>query len=194
MRATGSRTVVLDGVFVPDEAVVLRRPRGVYHPAWNVILMVALPLVMSVYAGAAEAAAEIALARARRRADDPLAAILVGELTNLVTAAGLAVDDMVRRANDLDFVPSLEGADAMLVRKSLAARAVLAAVEKALECAGGAGFYRPLGLERLLRDVHGAQFHPLPEKRQTMFTGRVALGLDPISGQAAAAAPATIAA
>ncbi len=34
--------------------------------------------------------------------------------------------------------------------------------------------------ERLLRDVHGAQFHPLPKKRQHLFTGKLALGQDPI--------------
>ena len=37
-----------------------------------------------------------------------------------------------------------------------------------------------LGLERLLRDIHGAQFHPLQAKRQQRFTGRVVLGLEPI--------------
>jgi acyl-CoA dehydrogenase len=31
-----------------------------------------------------------------------------------------------------------------------------------------------------LRDVHGAQFHPLPEKRQQLFTGRLAMGLEPV--------------
>jgi hypothetical protein len=29
-------------------------------------------------------------------------------------------------------------------------------------------------------DVHAAQFHPLQAKRQHRFTGRAALGLDPI--------------
>ncbi len=38
-----------------------------------------------------------------------------------------------------------------------------------------------------MRDVHGVQFHPLPEKRQQLFTGRLALGLDPI-GKATAPA------
>jgi alkylation response protein AidB-like acyl-CoA dehydrogenase len=67
--------------------------------------------------------------------------------------------------------------------KRLAARpsAGRHSVEKALEAAGGAGFYRKTGLERLLRDAHGAQFHPLAAKRQHRFTGRVLLGLDPIS-------------
>jgi len=33
MRATGSQTVILDNVFVPDQAIALRRPRGRFHPA-----------------------------------------------------------------------------------------------------------------------------------------------------------------
>lgn len=38
------------------------------------------------------------------------------------------------------------------------------------------------GIERLLRDLHGAQFHPFPEARQHLFTGRIAFGLDPVTG------------
>ena len=90
---------------------------------------------------------------------------------------------MVRLANDLDVSTSLDVTNAILVRKTIAAEHVLATVEKALEAAGGAGFYRQTALERLLRDAHGAQFHPLSAKRQHRFTGRVALGLDPISGE-----------
>ena len=56
----------------------------------------------------------------------------------------------------------------------------VATAEKALEAAGGAGYFRRHGLERLLRDVHGGQFHPLPEKRQQRFTGRMAMGLEPV--------------
>jgi hypothetical protein len=41
-------------------------------------------------------------------------------------------------------------------------------------------FFRSVGLERLLRDVHGGQYHSLQEKRQHLFTGRVARGLDPV--------------
>ena len=52
--------------------------------------------------------------------------------------------------------------------------------ETAFAAVGGSAFFRSVGLERLLRDVHGAQFHPLQEKRQHLFTGRVALGLDPV--------------
>ena len=34
MRGTGSHTVVLDDVFVPDAAVPLVRPAGEWHPVW----------------------------------------------------------------------------------------------------------------------------------------------------------------
>ncbi len=34
--------------------------------------------------------------------------------------------------------------------------------------------------ECLQCDAHSAQFHPLPEKRQHLFTGKLALGQDPI--------------
>ncbi len=56
---------------------------------------------------------------------------------------------------------------------------VLRTVEKAMEAAGGASFYRAAGLERLFRDVQGARFHPLPEKVQTRYTGQLLLGLEP---------------
>jgi alkylation response protein AidB-like acyl-CoA dehydrogenase len=182
MRATGSQTVILERVFVPEEMVVLRRPRGQWHMAWNVILTVALPIIMSVYVGVAEQAAELARAQAAKRMSDPPVAYLLGELTNSLTTSQLALADMVRIANDFEFQPTVDTADSVLVRKTITANAVIATVEKALEVCGGAGFYRKLGLERLLRDAHGAQFHPLPEKRQQLFTGRRVLGLDPIGG------------
>lgn len=181
MRATGSNTIILDKVFVPEEAIALKRPRGRFHPAWNVILAVAMPLIMSVYVGVAEAAASLGRDYAKKRPGDPVTPYLLGELANHLTAAQLAADDMVRIANDLDVEVGLAVSDAMLVRKTLVADHVLATCEKALEAAGGGGFYRKLGLERLLRDAHGAQFHPLSAKRQHRFTGRIALGLDPIS-------------
>jgi alkylation response protein AidB-like acyl-CoA dehydrogenase len=181
MRGTGSHTVVLENVFVPEEAIVLRRPRGQFHPSWNVSITVAMPLVMSVYAGVAESAVVVARGLASNRQKDSITPYLLGELVNHLTIMQLAVDDMVRLTDDLNVTTSLEITDAMLVRKTIAAEHALATVEKALEAAGGAGFYRKGRLERLLRDVHAAQFHPLPTKRQQRFTGRMALGLDPVA-------------
>ena len=180
MRGTGSQSVIFEDVFVPDSAIALKRQQGVWHPVWGVVLMVAMPLIMAVYLGVAEAAVGKAKKQAQKKTD-PSIPYLVGEMSNLMTITQLAVKDMIALANDYDFEPTLENANAILIRKTIATNALVATSEKALEVAGGIGFYRRFGLERLLRDVHAAQFHPLPEKQQQLFTGRVALGLEPVS-------------
>jgi hypothetical protein len=52
-----------------------------------------------------------------------------------------------------------------------------------MEVGGGQAFAVGGGIEHLLRDVHGATYHPLPPAAQQLFTGRVALGLDPVGGR-----------
>ena len=37
MRATGSNTIEFKDVFVPDEKIALKRPRGEWHQVWNVV-------------------------------------------------------------------------------------------------------------------------------------------------------------
>src|SRR5688572_11919603 len=183
MRATGSNDVVLEKVFVPEAAVSLRRPKGKWHPFYNVVATVAMPLIMNVYLGVAEAACDLALGAARKKAarsSDPNAPYMIGEMDNLLVTAQLAVQGMVDLCADYAFQPTVQTANAVFIRKSIAARACIDAAEKAMEVAGGGAFFRSVGLERLLRDVHGAQFHPLQEKRQHLFSGRVALGLDPV--------------
>jgi alkylation response protein AidB-like acyl-CoA dehydrogenase len=180
MRATGSETAVFEEAFIPDEAVALRRPREGYHPAFNVVIAVAMPLIMSAYLGVAEAAAERAKGVAAKRAEDPTTPFLLGELINEVTLAQVLVQSMIDICDDYAFQMDVETANAVLIRKTLAADAIIGTTEKALKATGGAGFYRKLGLEQLLRDAHGAQFHPLPAKRQHHFTGQLALGLAPI--------------
>ncbi len=46
-----------------------------------------------------------------------------------------------------------------------------------MEVAGGASFYRAVGLEYAFRDVQAARFHPLQEEAQHRYAGRMALGL-----------------
>lgn len=180
MRGTGSRTVLLENVFVPEAAVSLKRPAGQWHPVWATVLGVAMPLIMSVYLGAAEAAARIARDRAQRPPHDPGQPYLLGELTNALTTVELAVQDLVRLNAEHTFEPTLPFADAVLVRKTLAANAAVQVAHKAMEVCGGVGFYHGFGLEKLLRDIQAAPYHPLPEKAQQRFSGRLALGLDPV--------------
>jgi alkylation response protein AidB-like acyl-CoA dehydrogenase len=181
MRGTGSHTVVLEKVFVPEESFTLRRPRGEYHQVWNVILTVALPLVCAAYVGVAEAAAEVARVEAARHGDDGVAAVLIGEMENELTSAQIALDSMIANVNDLDVEPGIHQANRALIRKTLVAEAVRKTTSKALEASGGRGYFRASGLERLMRDAEAAQFHPMPAKQQQRFTGRLAMGLDPIA-------------
>jgi acyl-CoA dehydrogenase len=49
-------------------------------------------------------------------------------------------------------------------------------VDKALDVAGGAGFYRSVQLERHFRDIQAGRYHPCQEKAQLYLSGRLALG------------------
>jgi alkylation response protein AidB-like acyl-CoA dehydrogenase len=180
MRATGSHSLELKDVFVPEEAVGVRRPRGQWHPSWNVVLTVAAPIYMAPYVGVAERAGELARQAATSRSGDPLLLQALGELENLLFTARMALGDMVDNCSGYDFEPTVDRANRALMGKTLVTNAAQGAVQKALEVVGGAGLYRKNELERLLRDIQGAPFHPLPEKKQRDFTARVALGLPPI--------------
>lgn len=176
MRSTGSHDVVLDGVFVPDAAVGARRPAGKWHPLFHTLYMVAIPLIYAVYVGLAEAARELALREAVKKRDDASVQYLVGEMDTEFATARLALDDMFALA--VSAAPGPETTNAMLIGRTLAGRGAVRAVEKAMEVTGGAGFYRAPGLERVWRDVQAARYHPLQEKPQLRYTGRLALGLD----------------
>lgn len=176
MRGTGSNDILLDDVFVPDAAVGARRPPGRWTQVFFVIYSIAFPLIYSVYLGVAEAAREIAVRAAGRRRQDPTVQALVGEMENELANTRLVVRHMIDVADTDRLGP--ETTNEMLIGRTLAGRGAIRTVEKAMEVAGGAGFYRALGLERLFRDVQAARYHPLQEKPQTVFTGRFALGLD----------------
>jgi len=184
MRGTGSNSVSLDRVFVPDEKIALRRPAGEWHPVWNVVLGVALPIILSVYRGIAERARDLAIEAASKRKPATYLSSLVGELENALATTQLAVDGMIELTDSYRFTPSLELANKMLIRKTIAAESAASTVQKAIEVAGGSGFYRTVdgvGLEQLFRDVQAAAFHPLPKPRQLEFAGRVALGESPVA-------------
>ena len=176
MRGTGSQDTVLDGVFVPDAAISVRRPAGRWSLPMHVTAAVALPIVYSVYVGVAEAASTLALASAAKRRDDPTTQRLVGEMQNELTAAQIALRHMLAVAADGPM--GVETTGQVMIGRTLVANAAIKTVERAMEVAGGAGFFRSLGLERLFRDVQGARYHQVRESAQVLYAGRLALGLD----------------
>src|SRR5918996_767181 len=179
MRGTGSDSVILDGVYVPEAGVSVRRPKGKWHRFFDVISPLVWPLVMSVYVGVAEAARDIALSQAAKKKDDPLVQELVGEMDTELLSAQNALQSMIELAGT-DYEPNPHNSSLTYQRKTLAGKGAVRTVEKAMEVVGGSSFFRSLGLERCFRDVQGVRFHPFQERRQYLFSGRVALGLDPV--------------
>jgi alkylation response protein AidB-like acyl-CoA dehydrogenase len=100
-------------------------------------------------------------------------------MENALATAQMAWREMVQSAADYAFEPELGRANSTLIRKSIAARAIEKTVQKAFESTGGSAFFRKNPLEKLFRDAQGVHFHPLPEKKQLLFSGRIAMGLDP---------------
>ena len=178
MRGTGSNDVIMKDAFVPDAAIVAKRPAGQWHPMWDMIIPIAMPIIVSCYLGLAERAVQIATDANRGREDK---AEEVGELKNQLQTARLARDAMVAQSRELQFTPSLANTDNVFMNKSVATKAIHASVNAAANLVGGAGFFKGNDIERIMRDVRALHFHPLPEATQRRVTGRLALGMDPFS-------------
>jgi alkylation response protein AidB-like acyl-CoA dehydrogenase len=73
--------------------------------------------------------------------------------------------------------PSAATVNQVMTGKALVTRHAIAAVEYAMEVAGGVGFYRSAGLERKFRDIQAARYHPLQAGAQAEYAGAMALGL-----------------
>jgi acyl-CoA dehydrogenase len=175
MRGTASHDITFEDVFVPDAAVALKRKSGKWHPLIDVVALVALPVFNSVYVGVAEAARNLALDMAKKKRDDRNVQALAGEMDNELTAAQLALGRMIDLA--MTAQPSTATSVETMRCRTLLGRASRAAVDKAMEVAGGSSFYRANKLERLFRDIQGVRFHPLQDKPQAITVGRYALGL-----------------
>jgi len=169
MRATGSHDIAIDGAFVPDAGIMLRRPQGKWHLLFHVISLLAIPLIYSVYLGVAEAARDIALERARNRRNGQDVSYLVGEMENELTTARFAYQDMLEAAATAE--PNEQATNRVMAGRAILARSAIRSVEKAMEVAGGVAFYRDLGLERRFRDVQAARFqaHELAQSLQGLY-------------------------
>ena len=178
MRGTGSNDIVIENVTVQDAAVSVRRPKGKWHPVFDVIVPLIFPLVGAAYLGVAETARDIAVAGAQSRKDDPTLRATVGEMDMELLIAQDAWAAMTAIAQN-GHTPSPALSDMIFRRKTAMSRSLTRVAYLAMEVVGGRSFFRSQQLERCFRDVQGIRFHPLHERRQFEFTGRVALGMEP---------------
>jgi alkylation response protein AidB-like acyl-CoA dehydrogenase len=174
MRGTGSHDVVIDGHVIPEGAVALRRPQGEWHMLFHITAMIAMPLIYAAYLGVAEAARDRAVAMAGRRRPSHAVIDLVGRMDTELEGARFAHAGMLAACG----VPGPETTNRVMMGRALLARHALAAVELAMESAGGGAIYRDNELERSFRDIQGARYHPMQTGQQQAFAGHVALGLD----------------
>src|SRR5262245_39368357 len=99
MRSTGSHDVEIDHAFL-SEAVMqrIRRPAGKWHPFMHTVVLVAVPVFYGAYLGVAEKAREIAIGLAARKKNDPLTAMIAGELENQIVNAQVIHASMIALA------------------------------------------------------------------------------------------------
>ncbi|MDE0823823.1 MAG: acyl-CoA dehydrogenase family protein [Dehalococcoidia bacterium] len=134
---------------------------------------------MSVYLGIAESARDIAVKQATKKREDTMIQDQVGAMENQLLIAQTSVAEMVRLALE-DTPPSVEKSSLMARHKTISTNAAISTVERAMAVAGGQAYFKGMGLERRFRDILAARYHPIQEPKQHRFSGRIALGLDPI--------------
>ena len=181
MRASGSQDVVLDKVFVPEAAIAVRRPAGVWHPFFHLVSVIAWPLIYSVYRGVAEKLRDetVTLAMHKRQDDDTLQ--LIGALDTALAAAVAAHEQMVALGETA--TPGEAVTSTMMTLKRVMTEQMLEAASIAMDAAGGSAFYRAAGIEKLFRDIQAARYHPLAMQPQHRLAGRIALGFTADGGE-----------
>ena len=175
MRGTGSQDVLFDGLFIPDDKIALKRKAGEWHPLFQIIGTIAIPLIYAVYLGLAEAARDKALALELARPESRRSPRLVGEMEIRLHAARLAHADMVATIGG---GASAQSIGRVMQDRALVVEAALQTANLAMEVAGGEGFLRKTGLERIFRDIQGARYHPMRADKATLYAGTLALGGD----------------
>jgi len=174
MRGTGSHDVQIDGLFIADDKIPMRRRAGEWHPAFQMIATIAFPLIYSVYLGVAESARDIAVGIAGMKPASHRTQSLAGRMDTALAGARMAQAFMIEAAERN--APSAETVNDVMVGRRLVEENAIRTVELAMELAGGASFYRCTELERRFRDIQAARYHPLQKEVQAEYAGAMALG------------------
>lgn len=189
MRASGSNSISLRGVELPDSGV-----RGGFRAGDPLPYMERNLVAGLFHAAASLGIAESADATARRE----IAGRINGDARPRMQIADNAVDlaasrGILSRATTLidshrDANPASDGSAAELqalfaeaqAAKAFVNEAAARVVDRALALSGGAGYVSGSPLERAYRDVKAGSFmHPLGANRAYDYLGHVALGEEP---------------
>jgi len=186
MRATGTETLVLDDVFVPEADLVSDRFRDALFEnlEWQTLSFA------SVYLGLARRAYTEALEilRTKRLGPVPGAADVVlgqqqrvqsgiGEMRLLIEAAANTIEVAATRLNDGWNMPDNPARRLAFLEipKVTATENAIKVVDIAMRLVGGGSYRRGHNLERLYRDVRSGPFHPLTTDQTLELLGQVEL-------------------
>ena len=178
MRGTGSHDLVLDDVFVGEGQVIARRAWGELDRPLLVASLHAWPVIYATYLGVAEGLVETILASGRVR---PHATRLLGRADFHLRVARWSLEGVLADLGD-DPDPT---ADNFVALQQMKAAVTLACQEVATvgaELAGGGAYARRGPVDRMIRDLRAALYHPYPPDTTALHAGqhRLGLPLDPV--------------
>lgn len=187
MRASQSRTTLLDNAVVRAERIVRHTPVGPHADAFVFgIFSLFETLLSAVYAGVAERAIELSAAAAQKRSvqgqpasQDPHTRWRIADAAIRLDGVLLQLDAVARDLeagtdHGASWFPRLSG---LKLRTTDSARGI---VETAMQVAGGSGYFRGQELERLYRDVLAGMFHPSSKDSAHDSMAKAVLG--PVTG------------
>lgn len=190
MRASQSRTTVLDGAYAAPDRIVRRLDPGPNADPFTFGIFASFELLLaSVYAGIGARALELAVAAAHRRtsmSSDGRALSQDPDIRWRVADAALAQDalepQLVTIARDLDGLVDHGGLwFAKLVGVKLrATETAKQVVDQAVRVAGGSSYFAGSELGRLYRDVLAGIFHPSDDESAHSTVATAWLG--PVEG------------
>jgi alkylation response protein AidB-like acyl-CoA dehydrogenase len=178
MRGTGSHDIVLDNVFVAESQVTGRRTWGDLDRPLLVASLHAWPVIYATYLGVAEGLLDTVLA-------SPKVGVgftrLVGQADyNLRVARWALAGVLADLGGDPDPTPDNFVALQQMKRAVTLVCQEIGAV--AAELAGGGAFARRGAVDRMIRDLRAALYHPYPPDTTLLHAGqhRLGLPLDPV--------------
>jgi alkylation response protein AidB-like acyl-CoA dehydrogenase len=168
MRGTGSHDLVFDNVFVAEKQVSARRKWGELDRPLLVASLHAWPVVYATYLGVAQALADAALRTGKGSADS---APQVG-LMDFHLRAGLWAIEGALADIGTDPEPSLENFVAVQQAKRAVTLACQQVAATATELAGGRAYARRGPIDRMIRDLRAATYHPYPAETTLIHAGQ----------------------
>ena len=173
MRGTGSHDLVLDGVFVGEGQVIARRKWGDLDRPLLVASLHAWPVIYATYLGVAEGLIQTVLGSGKVRAGS---ARSVGQADFHLRVAAWTLKGVLADLGD-DPDPTVDNFVALQQMKRAVTLACQEVATLAAELAGGGAYARRGPVDRMIRDLRAALYHPYMPDTTVLHAGQHRLGL-----------------